>query len=64
MKVEYKDPLDALKYAGLLGHQFVGLDADNTVCCETNTARSAKERVGSSGTVWQQLPKRRWTQVI
>ena len=60
--VDKEKALKALKYAGLMGHEFVGLEADYRIGAEGNTAKWVKEQT-PNGSVWQQLPKRKWKQV-
>ena len=54
--------LHSLKYAGLMGHKFVGLGSDYRVSIEANSFESAQKEV-PGGSVWQQLPKRKWKQL-
>ena len=62
--VDKTKALDSLRYAGLMGHEFVGLGSDYRQSIEANTLESAKKAVAPTGSVWQQLPKRKWKQVF
>lgn len=53
--------LQALKYTGLLGHEFIVLRPDLKTGAECNTLASAKENAKEcNGQVYQQLPGRKF----
>lgn len=62
--IDKKKALHSLKYAGLMGHEFIGLGADYRISIEANSFESAQKEV-PDGLVWQQLqlPKRKWKQL-
>lgn len=59
-----KEQKQALKYQGLLGHEFVVLDSQLRGSMECNTLESARKEAGSTGLIFQQLPKRQWKRIV
>ena len=59
---------EALKYSGLMGHEFVVLHPDLRCSAECNTIESARkdavECIKGIGLIFQQLPKRQWKRVV
>ena len=63
-QVDKQKALSSLRYAGWLGHEFVGLREDYGIKVQANSLESAQKSMnGENGSIWQQTKSSVWKQV-
>ncbi|MBE3141878.1 MAG: hypothetical protein IMZ53_14980 [Thermoplasmata archaeon] len=62
------EELKALRYQGLMGHEFIVLRADLDCAAECNSLQSAKNTVAEpfakGGRIYQQFPGRKFKRIV